>query len=193
MSWDRRYGPLVRQHEGRTRAGTVAQISQGMQEHPRGGDKMLSQQVLTLDHEDKKIILALLLHPRLIGIRRQFQDRVSEVLGDDRELERISQVTQLPVNELVSRTRRMLGETDSDVTCQPDVFGQTADTALTFFASPTFINVWGHFTMALQKIMLDDLTVGEVAASCGASDLGQVRSAIRQFSTESGNDPCHTE
>ena len=69
----------------------------------------------------------------------------------------------------------------------------TADIALLFFASPRLINLWGHFTMALQKIMVDDLTVGEVAASCGAKGLKRVRSAIREFSTESGTHSGHTQ
>ena len=67
---------------------------------------MLSQHVLTLAREDKKIILALLTHPRLISLRREFQERVCDVLGDEREFDRLSQFSDMPPDLLGDRTRR---------------------------------------------------------------------------------------
>ncbi len=148
---------------------------------------MITQQIQTLGAADKKVIFALLVHPRLIGIRRQFEHAVAEVLGDQRELESVAQATGMPVNELSGRARRMLLEVQTDQSCKTHLFGETAETALAFFTSPRLINLWGHFTMALQKITLDDLTIGEVAATCGPSNIDQVRRAIRRFSTDAEN------
>lgn len=152
---------------------------------------MLSQQRVRLDRDEKRIILALLLHPRLIAIRRQFQVLVSEVLRDRGELERISQASQVPMNTLIDRAPPMLMAMGHERASETSGFGEMADVAVAFFASPRFVNLWGHFTMALQKIMIDDVTVGEVAAAGGARHNDQVRSAIRQFSsTESVDHRC---
>ncbi len=131
---------------------------------------------------EKKVVMALLVHPRLANLRRQFRDELVGVLADSTAIERVAATSEMPSEELRTKGKQLVEHLGNDAAYDDQALAEFADIALAFCLSSSFLTFWGHFTATLQKLMRDDSLIGDVAGCCGVRGTDQVRVAIRQFS-----------
>jgi hypothetical protein len=133
--------------------------------------------------EQKKIILGLLTHPRMVSLRDEFHSELVKVLSKPAGLKEIAQTASVNQPELKERGSQLADALGKDRDFDDKALEQHAQTAMAFLLSTGFLSFWGHFTSTLQKLFRDNALIGEVADSCGGHySLDSVRLAIRQFS-----------
>ncbi|MBX4205214.1 MAG: hypothetical protein KW788_03470 [Candidatus Doudnabacteria bacterium] len=141
---------------------------------------------MELSPENGKIIFAVLTHPRMINLRKQFRRDLLKTLADRQAVEKVANIARVQEKEMADKgwgLARVLPEIDA--TWQDSV-EQHAGTALAFCLSQNFMSFWGHFTSSLSKLIRDDRFLGDISVCCGkACPPDQVLRAIREFSDPS--------
>jgi hypothetical protein len=142
---------------------------------------METPKTIEIDPRHQAIILALLMHPRMENLKRQFQDELTSVLANRHALDSIAGTGDVDGAELSAKGQALVALLSTGASPNQAQLEQFAAVVAAFCLSAAFLNVWGHFTATLSKLTGDDRFIGDVAACCGPCPVDEVRAAIREF------------
>ena len=138
--------------------------------------------VIELKPEQQAIVAALLTHPRLVNLKRQFQDEVDELLSNEHALVRLAETLNVSRDELSLRGSQLVALLSSTAApASPAAVREVADVVSAFCLSAALLSFWGHFTATLSKLTTDDVFINDVAMCCSQGSVDDVRAAIRDF------------